>query len=171
MNAILILKKYSSDKKSFNNILLHSMQVRDIALDIAKKAKVRLDLQLISDGAILHDIGRFECTQGKNSAFHGITGGKIMEKEGLVKIKRICETHIGAGITKEEAILAGLPPNDFLPESFEEKIVCYADKLAGNNQDIEKNYEFELDLLKLRHGEKAFLRLKKLRKEIEKMSI
>ena len=51
-----------------------------------------------------------------------------------VKIQRIIERHIGAGLTKEDAVLLGLPSKDYIPLSLEEKIVAHADNLISANK-------------------------------------
>jgi len=48
----------------------------------------------------------------------------------------IVERHIGAGIPSEEAKKLGLPTKDYIPETLEEKIVAYADKLVDERRRI-----------------------------------
>jgi uncharacterized protein len=48
----------------------------------------------------------------------------------------IIRNHIGAGITKEEAVSLGLPEEDFLPRTLEEKIVAHADNLIKGTERI-----------------------------------
>ena len=132
--CIKILKDIGCSK----NVISHCEAVRDIAVRIAEKTDA--DIKLVEAGALLHDIGRSK-THGIN---HAVEGVKIAKKLGLSKkIIRIIQTHIGAGIIKEEAKKLGLPSMDYLPETLEEKIVCHADSLIDNckKQDIEKEVE------------------------------
>ena len=66
------------------------------------------------------------------------------------RLALIAERHIGAGITKEEAIELGLPPKDYLPVTLEEKIVAHADNLIFGTERVEidaviKKFEKRLD--------------------------
>ncbi|MEM3690282.1 MAG: NUDIX domain-containing protein, partial [Candidatus Micrarchaeia archaeon] len=65
------------------------------------------------------------------------------------------------GISREEAGRMGLPARDFIPETVEEKIVCYADKVCekGKVERIEK----------LLGGSEMFRRMKKLIEEVDSM--
>jgi tRNA (cytidine56-2'-O)-methyltransferase len=105
-------------------IIDHCKAVRDLAIRIAKKANA--DIKLVEIGALLHDIGRSR-THGID---HGVEGSKIAKEIGLpTEIIRIIERHLGAGISKEEAIRLGLPARNYMPETLEEKIVAHADNL------------------------------------------
>ena len=86
-----------------------------------------VNMSLLEAGALLHDIGRSRT----HDLSHAIAGCKIAERLGLSKdIISIIRNHIGAGITKAEAIKMGLPAQDYIPISIEEKIVAAADNLA-----------------------------------------
>jgi len=90
---------------------------------LAKGLKINLDL--VEAGALLHDMGR-ALTHGID---HSIVGAKLAESRGLSRsVIRIIERHMGAGITADEARRLGLPNMDLIPETLEEKIVAYADK-------------------------------------------
>ena len=87
---------------------------------------------------MLHDIGMCRtdapgiyCFGTEPYIKHGILGRRMLDSMGLYRHGRVCERHTGAGITAEEIISQHLPispPRDLLPESVEEKLVCYADK-------------------------------------------
>lgn len=68
-----------------------------------------------------------------------------MRSEGLPEIARVCERHTGSGLTAKEIAETGLPlPHvDLLPESLEEKLICYADKFfsKSGNPKAEKSLE------------------------------
>ncbi|WP_444509411.1 hypothetical protein, partial [Enterobacter asburiae] len=68
----------------------------------------------------------------------------------------------GAGITKEEIIKLNLPlpHEDFLPETMEEKVICYADKFySKTHPEVEKTIEQAERSLK-RFGEDGVERFK-----------
>lgn len=160
-----ILKKYCPE-----NVVEHCLVVNKAAMRIAKKIKENgydIDLNLVETGSLLHDIGRIK-THGIR---HSYEGGKILKEIGFPdKVIRIVEVHIGAGIPKEEAVLLGLPEKDFIPKTIEEKIVCYADKLAQGNKII-KDIKLELKKLEKKLGKNhpAIKRLITLEKEIKMM--
>ena len=53
------------------------------------------------------------------------------------KLVLIIERHIGAGIPENEARALGLPERSYIPESLEEKIVSYADKLIAGRCEVD----------------------------------
>ncbi len=142
-----------------NAVIEHCKAVRDYAVRIAEKADA--DIELVNAGALLHDIGRSKT----HSINHVLEGVRIAKKFGLSeKVIRIIERHIGAGITSEEAEKLGLPPNNYIPVTLEEKIVCHADNLIqrGRKQSVEKEVKKAL-----KKGNKEFAtRLVDLHKEL-----
>ena len=57
---------------------------------------------------------------------------------------RICERHTGAGLSAEDIRAQGLPlpEKDFLPETPEEKLICFADKFYSKSGNMEeKSFE------------------------------
>lgn len=125
----------------------HSTQVRDTALRIMAEeanAGYAMDMRLVSDGAMLHDIGIFKChapaiyCEGTEPYIaHGVTGAALLRQYGrdngldIEPYARICERHTGSGITAAEVRAQNLPieARDYLPETLEEKLICLADKL------------------------------------------
>jgi uncharacterized protein len=143
------------------NVTTHSKKVRRIALQVAREIKENgfdVDLKLVGRGALLHDIGR-SMTHGLE---HGYFGGKILKEEGEgEEVARIAERHVLGGISREEAERMGMPAKDFIPETIEEKIVCYADKLSESDK---------IERLEKRLGRNAaFERMVKLMQEVDSM--
>ncbi|WP_269593223.1 TIGR00295 family protein [Methanococcus aeolicus] len=123
-----------------NNVIMHCLTVSLYAYEIASKIKqkndISVDLDLIILGALLHDIGRSKT----HSISHGVEGAKILKKYNYNdKIIRIAETHIGAGIPKNEAIELNLPPKDYLQNTLEEQIVAHADNLISGIKIVRIN--------------------------------
>ena len=107
----------------------HAKIVLDVSLFLAGllSKKNPVDAHIITLGAILHDVGR---SRAQRIVEHGVRSGEIIREQGFPEpVARIGETHIGVGITREEAEALGLPARDFVPETLEERIVCYADNL------------------------------------------
>ncbi len=159
-----IINKYYSDNPQAQKILLdHSRLVTRKALNIAKhliSQGVSVDLRFISEAAMLHDIGmiltktpELGCTGKGPYIQHGINGKEILEREGLFKHARVCERHIGVGLTAEEITKQHLPlpARDMNPETLEEQIICYADLFFSKgvkNRNLEKTPKAIRDKLK-----------------------
>lgn len=165
--AIALLKKYSDSKESFDYVLAHVKAVRKLALKIAKKCP-DVDIEIVSIGSLLHDIGRFHKLTGKDRIKHGIIGAQILRKEGLHEsLARICERHIGVGILAcdIEKQQLPLPKKDFVPETKEEKIIAHADNHVFGS--VEKSFEDVLDRFVRELGDEHVARAIALKKEIE----
>jgi uncharacterized protein len=143
----------------------HSEKVADKAIEIAKKIKkVKVDMNLIEIGGLLHDIGRTK-THGFK---HALIGGKILRQRGFSdKLARICETHILGGLDKEDAKKVGLPERDYVPITLEEKIICLADKHMAGTREVSIQARFNRWFQK--YGKSKILL--KSKKRIEKIQI
>jgi uncharacterized protein (TIGR00295 family) len=117
-------------------------------------------LQLVQAGALLHDIGRSK----SHNLDHGVVGAQIVQSEGLPEsLVKIIRRHVGGGITQKEAESFGWPKDVYMPQTLEEKIVSYADKLIDNGKRVPIDREIE----KLSAGHKeAAERVRKLHEEI-----
>ena len=109
-------------------VIDHSKAVSKFSAKLAKVFRARgthVDLHLVEIGGLLHDIGRSKT----HTVDHGFIGGEVARSMGLPQsIVRIIERHVGGGIPSDEAKRLGWPARDYLPETWEEKVVCYADK-------------------------------------------
>lgn len=145
---------YPEENDLKRNLLKHSRQVREKTFQLRiLNPEMKLDEELLHCGAMLHDIGIGQCHApdifccGKEPYLkHGVIGAEMIREYGrthglaLEPIARICERHTGSGLTGEEISAGGLPlpPQDFLPETPEEKLICLADKFyskSGNMQE------------------------------------
>lgn len=98
----------------------------DAMCDCAEEAGLSVDRDLVSQGALLHDIGR-SVTQDVR---HATAGAEMLRKDGWdTAVVLVVERHTGAGIDAAEAKALGLPVRDYTPRSLEEKIVAHADNL------------------------------------------
>ena len=108
-------------------------------------------MKFIEEAAMLHDIGIIRCNapgihcHGTEPYIcHGRIGAEMLRAEGLPRHARVCERHTGAGLTRDDIVSQQLPlpQQDFLPETMEEKLVCYADKFFSKSRpDEEKTLE------------------------------
>ena len=145
-----IIDKYYSEENQLRYIFMtHSTLVTKRAVRICDlHPELSLDRQFVIEAAMLHDIGIFKCDAPGIYCFgsepyliHGRIGAELLRAEGFPKHARVCERHTGAGITKEEIIKLNLPlpHEDFLPETMEEKVICYADKFYSKTPpEVEK---------------------------------
>ena len=139
MDYLSIIDQYYSQKSKVRDILLtHSECVARKALQIVDKhPELKLDRTFIQEAAMLHDIGIVKCDAPGIECFgtepyikHGIIGADMLRAAGYPKHARVCERHTGAGIALQDIIdqHLPLPHQDFLPETMEEQVICYADK-------------------------------------------
>ena len=148
-----ILNKYYEEGSALLDLLLtHSEMVARKALAVADAARLDVDRDFVYNAAMLHDIGIFRCDapgiycHGTEPYIrHGIIGAELMRQEGMEEYARICERHTGSGLTAKEIAETGmpLPPVDFLPETLEEKLICYADKFFSKSGDPKEEKSLE----------------------------
>lgn len=151
----IIDKFYPADGNLRRLLLLHSRQVADRALLIAERhPELGADREFLENAAMLHDVGIFLtdapgiCCEGTAPyLLHGRLGAELMRREAdeagrteceralCEAIARVCERHTGTGLTVANIREQGLPlpEQDFVPETIEEQIVCYADKFYSKS--------------------------------------
>nr|WP_094228338.1 TIGR00295 family protein [Methanolobus psychrotolerans] len=131
-DALHLLKVSGCSEK----VISHCITVADVALEIASKLKVNgkdVDIELVEIGGLLHDIGRAK----SHGIDHALAGVDIAKENNLEpRIMEIIKRHIGAGITREEAKKIGLPDEDYMPVTLEQKIVAHADNLVMGTERI-----------------------------------
>jgi len=141
--------------------------VSKIAVRIARKLKEKgyqVDMELVEIGAILHDIGRSKT----HETDHAAVGGKMVRQLGIAEpVARIVDRHIGAGIPEDEARTLGLPDGVYVPETLEEKIVCYADKLIAGWREVDISVTIDDFAEKMGGDHPAIERLWSLHHEME----
>jgi uncharacterized protein len=145
-------------------VIKHTKVVAALAVKIAEACQRKgfnVDIKLVEIGALLHDIGRSKT----HTVNHVLAGVEIAKSLGLPSsIVSIIERHAGSGISKDEARKLGWPVKDYIPQSFEEKIVTYADKLIEGSKRVSINQvlkKFSKDGL----SQPSILRMKQLHEE------
>ena len=145
MDAIALIDKYYSDSPALKTILLeHSRRVAERCLKIAAAcSELKLDVRFLEEAALLHDIGIIEtdapgilCRGAAPYICHGYLGAEILRREGFPRHARVCERHTGAGLSAREVAEKGwpIPQQDYLPETLEEQLICYADKFYSKSR-------------------------------------
>lgn len=163
--AIRLLKQSGCARR----VIQHCKTVAKLAVTIAKilqKKGYKVDVRLVEIGALLHDIGRSE-THDVN---HAIVGAKIAEDSCLPEsIIRIIERHVGAGIPPDEAERIGWPKKSYMPQTLEERIVNYADKLVEGTHRVSMEQTIANFSRKMGKNHPAIQRLKALDKEFQSL--
>lgn len=126
------------------NVIEHCLAVSSLSVRTAEKlsgsgvnantnVSVSVDVELVRIGSVLHDIGRSRT----HAIDHAVAGAKMAEELGLdPRIVQIIKCHIGGGISRREAKDLGLPGDDYIPDSIEEKIVAHCDNLMRGTERI-----------------------------------
>lgn len=182
MNPLKLIHKYYASQPELEALLIrHSRQVAGRALTIAvSHPEWQLDLQFLYEVAMLHDIGILQtnaegilCKGTEPYICHGRLGAEILRQEGMDLHARVAERHTGTGLTAQQITLRKLPlpAMDFVPETLEEQIVCYADKFySKSHPEIEKTYEQALHSLQ-KFGEEGAAIFTSWHERFEKLSI
>ncbi len=173
MDYNLIIQKYYNGNPELLKILLkHSKAVADKAIAIAKAhPELPIDRQFLLEAAMVHDIGIIKTNAPDIQCFgtepyirHGVLGAEMMRAEGYPLHARVCERHTGAGLSLKEIEEQSLPlpHEDLLPETLEEKLICYADKFFSKTRlDREKTLE-QAERSVAKHGEEGLRRFKEM---------
>lgn len=153
MRHFALLDKYYPEDNALRRLLLHhSQQVAQRALAIVDRhPHLNASRSFVEEAAMLHDIGIFlthapkiHCHGSHPYLLHGRLGAELLRKEGHEDLARVCERHTGTGLTRQHIIeqQLPLPHQDFLPETIEEIIICYADKFYSKSHlDRERTVE------------------------------
>lgn len=176
-----IIDRNIKDEELRELLITHSERVARKALAVADAAGLpdSVDRQFVWDAAMLHDIGIVKCNAPSIHCHgtlpyicHGIAGAEILATHGVGEaFRRVCERHTGAGLTKSEIeeLELPLPHQDFLPETVEEKLICYADKFYSKSGDPRR--EKTLDQVRAsmeRHGAAVARRFEELHRLFSK---
>jgi uncharacterized protein len=160
-----LLKK----EKGSEALIKHSMTVSEVSTILAlafKEKGYNVNLDLVKLGGLLHDIGRVKT----HSVHHGYLGGRFLRDRGIdERIARIAERHVGGGILSEEAKKLGLPEGEYMPESLEEKIVCFADKIVEMDHVIPLEKTLDMFREELGYESGAVKRLIELKDKLTRL--
>lgn len=152
---------YRPGTLAFERLVRHGEQVAGKALATAARvAHLDPDVTFIQEAAMLHDIGMFMtdspgigCSGTHPYVMHGVLGRRLLDRRGLHRHGRVCERHIGVGISAEDVRRERLPlpVRDMMPETLEEEIICFADKFFSKNNGRPKEKPVARILQSLRY--------------------
>ncbi len=146
-------------------LLKHSRCVASLACEICQRhCELNLEETFVYEAAMLHDIGIVRCDAPGIHCFgtepylrHGIVGAQMLEEYAMAHPEigdiapyaRVCSHHTGTGLTAKmiRKQMLPLPEMNFVPETMEEKIICYADKFYSKTRLDEKK-----ELKRVRHS-------------------
>ncbi len=149
-----IIDFYYPEENELKNIyIVHAEKVTAFALELAHKhPELGFDLQFVEEAAMLHDLGifltdapRIYCCGTAPYLCHGYLGAELLRSLGYERHARVCERHTGTGLTKEIIAANGwnLPVKDFVPETLEEQLICFADKFYSKTKFLKERRTLE----------------------------
>lgn len=154
MNVQEIIDRFYPEDNELKKIyMIHAEAVAGLALEMARKhPELGIEEPFVYEAAMLHDIGifltdapRIHCFGKEAYLCHGYLGAELLRSLGYERHARVCERHTGTGLTKEAIMENGwnLPAEDFLPETAEEKLICFADKFFSKTKFLNQPRSFE----------------------------
>ena len=164
----IIKRYYEEGSKLYILLLAHSVSVAEKSLEIARRhPEWQLDETFIREAALLHDIGIYQTNAPEIHCFgkypyicHGYLGADLLRNEGLEQHARICERHTGSGLSRESILHNRLPvpTRNMLPETLEEKLICFADKFYSKSHPGKERTVEQIHKSLARHGESSLAR-------------
>jgi uncharacterized protein len=145
------------------NIKAHSIMVEKVANLIAReviKTGVNISMDLITAGALMHDIAKTSCLNTRNN--HALIGSEICVSNHFEEI---------AGIVREHVIIEGFDSESVVNET---EIIYYADKRINHDKLVSLEERLEYLLIRYAKGNKRieelieenFVRCRKVEKKI-----
>lgn len=137
-------RKYAPNELVFNHVYEHCAIVKEIAeWCVANAGLDNVDRDVLRASCLLHDIGTYVYFQDdghiQNERLylqHALLGAAIVRDEGIddVIVSNI-KTHVLLGLSKEEIMDKQLPipARDYVPETIEGRLLCYADRFHSKN--------------------------------------
>lgn len=137
------------------NIVAHLNGVCDFSLkvcDVLENKGVHVNRELVAAGALLHDLKKLSPND------HVIEGFEYIKSIGFPEVAEIVKKHG----------LAHLDNPNFVPKTWEEKIVFYADKRVKNDRivSVDERFEYIKQRYKKDDVEKEILFTKRIEKEL-----
>jgi uncharacterized protein len=130
-------KKYAPSDATFDLVFTHCQIVWEIAAQLIDTSRLQVNPELVKAGCLLHDIGVYRlflpdgAIDHANYIKHGYLGYELLKEENFGEgICRFASCHTGVGLSKSDVIQENIPipPNDYMAQSLEERLVMYADK-------------------------------------------
>lgn len=164
-DCLLLMEMLGASKQVINHVKeVHRLGMELIGMSRKTGGTPYIDEDLLRAGLLLHDLGRART----HSIKHVTIGAELSKRLGLdERLTSIIRSHIGAGVSADEAAHIGLPEEDFVPETIEEKIVCHCDNLVGSRN--RRPLSVPVERLRRKGAEKAADRMVALHRELEEV--
>ena len=130
--------KILKDNNVPDNIIAHLESVQDFSMKLADyldKKGIKVNRELVSAAAMLHDIKKL-------SPKHEIAGSEFVKSLGYPEVAVLIMKHGLSNLDKEE----------FIPKTWEEKIVFYSDKRVNGSKIVSLDGRF--DYIRQRYNKK-----------------
>jgi putative nucleotidyltransferase with HDIG domain len=127
-------------------------------------SKYPINIEFVRTASLLHDIGRFKT---HDPIMHGVEGYKLLAGLGYADEAFVCASHILYGLNSHEAEQYGLPRTDFIPTSFEARLIPLADFLVEHDRPVLLRERFEHLRQRNRNDNEFLSRLDKAEQKAE----
>jgi uncharacterized protein len=151
-------RKYAPNDLVYEIVYGHCRVVNEIAQWCAGNLNEAVDVEVLRSAALLHDIGTYVLfdeegvlTHGRLYPLHAILGAKMIADEGIeARVAKAVETHVLLGLSKQEILDKPwlLPARDYIPETIEGELLCYADRFHSKGPSQFNAYDTFLAKLK-----------------------
>ena len=148
---------YAPSQTAFDIIFSHCEIIWQICSQIINKNALKINIDLVKSGALLHDIGAYKLINAEgafdepNYIKHGIIGYNILKEKGFSEdLCRVAKCHTGLGLTKDYITKSNLPlpVDNYMAETVEERLVMYADKFHSKNPKFNSFESYRTTALK-----------------------
>ena len=137
-------KKYAQSELLLDLVWTHCNIVAEIALSFLDSGTfdtTETPRDVTTQAALLHDIGVYQCggfewmpnqpPSEKPYIQHTVVGAWILQQEGYSPaVIQSAYVHTGVGLTTQDISMyqLNLPPDDYVPRTMLQKLICYASK-------------------------------------------
>jgi uncharacterized protein (TIGR00295 family) len=149
--SIRILSEYGQNADWTKHCFAVANAAENVGHILEKRCAI--NCTFLWSAALLHDIGRYKT---HDPLLHGVEGYRLLSKLGHEQEANICASHILYGLNAADAGQLGLPNQDFMPQTIEEKLVPLIDFLIEFDQPTTLNNRFS-SLRKRNEGNRFFL--------------
>ena len=135
--ATALLAKYGGSATWTQHCLAVAEAAAAVGLALTPYRSV--DLDTLWSVALLHDIGRYK---SHDPIAHGVEGYTLLTQLGHHGAAFVCASHVLFGLNASEALEVGLPAQDFIARTDEERIVPLVDYLVEGEQATTLDHRF-----------------------------
>lgn len=150
-NALTLVQQYGGDAAWTRHCLAVSRVAEQVGRVLAEHHPI--DREFLRVAGLVHDIGRYRT---HDPVQHGVEGYRLLTSLGHHREGFICVSHVQCGLSAAEAAAAGLPEQDFLPRTLEERLIPVFDSMVELDRPTTVQERFA-SLARRYQGNDAFL--------------